>query len=105
MKFNLSSENAGVRKYLVLSRQPIEQMDYTQINTEAASDSQKYYQISNNNLMKDPTYTYELAEGENKVYINELQKNDLVYYKILWSKSNNTKAIITAAPELSAIGE
>ena len=55
--------------------------------------------------MKDPTYTYELSEGENKVYINELEKHDLVYYKVLWNTSNNTQATITKAPELDAVGE
>ena len=55
--------------------------------------------------MTSPTYTYELAEGENKVYINELEKNDLVYYKILWDTSNNSYATITKAPELDAVGE
>ena len=105
LKFNLSSESSTVKKYLVLSRKPIEQMDYTQIATEAASDKTRYYSISKTETMKDPTYTYELSEGENKVYINELEKNDLVYYKILWTTSNNTQATITKAPELDAVGE
>ena len=43
-------------------------------------------------------------EVENKVYIGELEKGDLVYYKILWSTSNDSQAKITNEPELLAVG-
>ena len=105
IKFNLSSDTASVTKYLVLSRRPIEQMNYSNIASEAAADKDKYFKIySDKELSGTSTYTYALSEGENKVYIGELEKGDLVYYKILWSTSNDSQAKITNEPELLAVG-
>ena len=105
IKLKLSSETQSVQKYLVVSKQPIEQMDYNNVATEAAADEDKYCKIyTDKDLRTTPTYAYELSEGENKVYIGDLYKGDLVYYKILWNTSNTSYANITEDPELLAVG-
>ena len=105
IKLKLSSETQSVQKYLVVSKQPIEQMNYNNVATEAAADEDKYCKIyTDKDLKTTPTYAYELSEGENKVYIGDLYKGDLVYYKILWNTSNTSYANITEDPELLAVG-
>ena len=105
IKLKLSSETQSVQKYLVVSKQPIEQMNYNNVATEAAADEDKYCKIyTDKDLRTTPTYAYELSEGENKVYIGDLYKGDLVYYKILWNTSNTSYANITEDPELLAVG-
>lgn len=105
IKLKLSSETQSVKKYLVLSKQPIEQMNYSNVPTEAAADADRYYKIyTDRELKSTATYTYELSEGENKVYIGDIYKDDLVYYKILWDTSNTSYATITEDPELVAVG-
>ena len=105
IKLKLSSETQSVKKYLVVSKQPIEQMNYNNVATEAAADEDKYCKIyTDKDFRTTPTYAYELSEGENKVYIGDLYKGDLVYYKILWNTSNTSYAIITEDPELLAVG-
>ena len=105
IKLKLSSETQSVQKYLVVSKQPIEQMDYNNVATEAAADEDKYCKIyTDKDLRTTPTYAYELSEGENKVYIGDLYTGDLVYYKILWNTSNTSYANITEDPELLAVG-
>lgn len=105
IKLKLSSETQSVQKYLVVSKQPIEQMDYNNVATEAAADEDKYCKIyTDKDLRTTPTYAYELSEGENKVYIGDLYKGDLIYYKILWNTSNTSYANITEDPELLAVG-
>ena len=105
IKLNLSSETTTVRKYLVLSKQPIEQTNYGDVAGEAALDADKYCKIyTDKDLRTTPTYTFQLTEGENKIYIGDLYKGDLVYYKILWDTSNNSYATITSDPELLAVG-
>ena len=107
ISFNISSDDATVKKYLILSKNPISQMDYTQIDTEATSDPKKYYKIYSDKNMLDGTEVnkYELSEGINTIYLKDIQKNDLVYYKILWLKSNNTQCKVLSAPELTATDE
>ena len=98
--FDLTSENSLIKKYLVISYAPISQADYTQIDSEATTDPTKYLKIANNKNMTGSVYKYELSEGNNTIYIENIKNNSAITYKILWDKTNDTHATITTAPKI-----
>lgn len=94
LKIKISSENSAEKKYIVLSKSPITEVDHTNITSSSTGyikigDSQTT--MTNNKM--------ELAENENTIYVSGVEKSDLIYYKILWSKSDSTYCNVTEEPE------
>lgn len=90
IKIDIASENSSVKKYLVMSTNPIPQSNYNDIDTEVSSNPNKYLKISSNKNLTSTTYKYELSEGENSVYIGDIENNKILYYKILWDQDDST---------------
>ena len=90
IKINIASEDSSVKKYLIMSTDPITQSNYNNIDTEVSSDTDKYLKISNNKNFTAATYKYELSEGLNSVYIGNIKNNKILYYKVLWDKDDIT---------------
>lgn len=97
---DIASETSSVKKYLVMSLSPISQSDYTQIDTEAAANPNKYLRIADNKNMTGASYKYELREGENTVYIANIDKDNIISYKILWDKSNTSYMNLKSEPKV-----
>lgn len=97
--FNFQSEIPSEKKYLVMSLGTIPQSDYTQVNSEAAAYPNRYLKIANNKNMKDPVYLYELKEGVNTVYIEDIKKDSIISYKVLWTKTNVAYATMLDTPK------
>ncbi len=99
--YNLTSEDRNINKYLVMSKSPIEEFDYRNVVPDAELEPTKYLKISENKQLKDSVYLYELKEGENTIYVGNIKKNELVYYKILWIDGGDaTTAVINSSPTI-----
>ena len=102
---NITSQTPSVRKYLVMSLNPISQSDYTQIDGEAAADPNKYLKIADNKNMTSAVWKYELREGDNTVYISNIAKDNVISYKILWDKTNNSYLTLNSEPKVIGTAE
>ena len=103
IKINIASENPGIKKYLVMSHNPITQSDYTAVDTEESLYPGRYIKISEDKNLTNLQNKYELKEGENSLFIGQVSKDKYICYKILWDKNNSTYVNVVSEP--SIVGE
>lgn len=97
--FDVTNSDITKDKYICFSKNPIGEINYNNVSGDT------YLNIADNKNMTGAAKKIKLVSGHNIIFMDNLEKHDKIYYKILWDTTNTSNIKINSAPVINGTKE